>query len=195
MTDRVGHWMQTVSGRMFWPLDPRPEDFSIHDIAHALSMVCRFGGHTPTFYSVAEHSCRVAMALLDGHERRIALYGLLHDAAEAYLGDVVWPLKQSRQMEGYKSIEARVERVIFERFMGGDPAPPIRDAIKHFDLVLLATEKRDLMTHGHGDASREAAAAWHSDGVEPLKERIEPWVSHEARQRFLLMYACLGGHL
>jgi hypothetical protein len=189
--------MQTRSGRKFYPLDPRPEDIVIGDVAHALAFVCRFGGHVPRFYSVAEHSVRVALAIEDarGGDKLAAFYGLLHDASEAYLGDVVWPLKRAPGMRGYRLIEKNVERVIAERFappkgMGLDPA--IAATIKHFDLVLLATEKRDLMSEEDGvgrqlaDVSRELAAEpWHSDGVEPLTERIDPWTPEQARYVFL----------
>lgn len=59
-TERAGDWMQTFTGRQFWPMDPRPEDLDILDIAHALSLLCRFGGHCQRFYSVAEHSVHVS---------------------------------------------------------------------------------------------------------------------------------------
>lgn len=71
------------------PFDLRIEEIDINDIAHHLSMICRWGGGTPGFYSVAEHSVRVAAKLPD----KLKLWGLLHDAAEAYLGDHVRPMK------------------------------------------------------------------------------------------------------
>jgi len=81
--------MQTYTGRMIDPLNLRPADVDIIDVAHALSNTCRFGGHTRSFYSVAEHSLLVSHLVPHEH----ALCGLLHDAPEAYLGDVIWPLK------------------------------------------------------------------------------------------------------
>lgn len=66
---RHGDWMQTYSGRKFWPVDPRPEEVFIEDIAHALSMICRFGGHSLVFYSVAQHSVLVARNLKREHKR------------------------------------------------------------------------------------------------------------------------------
>src|SRR4051812_6540197 len=85
-----GDWMQTISGKAFFPLDPRPADVDIQDIAHALAFQCRFGGHVKEFYSVAEHSVRVS--LICAHED--AKWGLLHDATEAYLSDIVRPVKR-----------------------------------------------------------------------------------------------------
>src|ERR1017187_10636100 len=74
----------TFSGIHFWPLLPNPADIRIEDIAHALSNQCRFAGHAREFYSVAEHSVRVSQLC----PPEDALWGLLHDASEAYLTDV-----------------------------------------------------------------------------------------------------------
>lgn len=100
----------TASGVVFNLIEPRAEDVRIVDIAHGLSMTCRWAGHTSVFYSVAEHSTRVSMRC----DRIDALAGLLHDAAEAYLGDVSAPLK--RRLPEYQAIEDRLLAVIFERF-------------------------------------------------------------------------------
>jgi hypothetical protein len=89
--DRRGDWMQTFTGRAFYPLDPRPEDIDPVDIAHALSLICRYGGHSSRFYSVAEHCVLMSHAVAPEH----ALWALLHDATEAYLGDMIRPLKRS----------------------------------------------------------------------------------------------------
>lgn len=197
--ERIGNWSQTISGRMFYPMDPRAEDVDIEDIAHALSFVCRFGGHSQKFYSVAEHSVRVSDAIQQSNGSKAdAFFGLLHDAAEAYIGDMIWPLKQSPLVVGYREIERRVEDAIALRFALLLEQPPI---VKHFDLVLLATEKRDLMNRPDrsGGARREQAAAaaklgaWHCDVVEALTEKIKPWTSSEAKVRFLDRFVELGG--
>jgi len=83
-------WIQTISGRKFPLAEPDPNQIDIEDIAHALSMLCRFNGHCTQFYSVAEHSMHVSHEISND----LALAGLLHDAAEAYLGDVPSPLKK-----------------------------------------------------------------------------------------------------
>ena len=88
---RVGDWIQTFSGGCFWPLDPRSSEVDIHDIAQSLAMTPRYRGHTVRFYSVAEHSVLVSRAVPPEY----ALWGLLHDAAEAYTADIPSPLKRS----------------------------------------------------------------------------------------------------
>lgn len=196
-SDPRGNWMQTATGRKFYPSDPRAEDICIDDIAHALAHVCRFGGHTPAHYSVAQHSVFVSQVVeqLGGSAEEVR-YGLLHDASEAYLGDVVWPLKRCPEMAGYRALEKRVEAAIEERF--GLPAemPAI---VKHADLVLLATEKRDVMGHDQS-SGREAAAArarlgsWHCDVVQPVKWQILPLPAETARRLFLSRWAALEPH-
>lgn len=166
-----GDWMQTHSGVQFFPLHPRAEDIRIEDIAHALAHQCRFGGHCNHFYSVAQHSVLVSRACdpLD------AFWGLLHDATEAYLVDVPKPIKRSIEMAGYRAIEERLERAIAERFGLPWPMPP---SVKRADVVLLATERRDIMG--------PSPAPWKFDErVDPLDARILPWTPDYAKACFL----------
>jgi len=91
-------WVETVSGRRVSLVEPDPESISIEDIAHHLSKLCRFAGASRTFYSVAEHSLRVS-AEFNSYTcpvmaRALKVWGLLHDAHEAYLGDIIRPVKQ-----------------------------------------------------------------------------------------------------
>lgn len=148
-------WFQTHTGRAFWPTSPMIEDIDIRDIAHALSMLCRFNGHVKFFYSVADHSVRVSKIV----PRSLALTGLLHDASEAYLGDMIRPLKL--EMPEYRAAEERLERLIAKRFGLEFPWHP---DIKNADLVLLRTERRDLLAHQR---------PW-AEGPQPLAERIVP---------------------
>lgn len=109
--------IRTISGRYVNLIVPDPADIDINDIAHGLAMFCRYGGHVAAHYSVAEHSLNVAAQLhrMFGDDA-LTLAGLLHDASEAYLGDVVRPLKHSDGMVGYREAEARMEAVIAVRF-------------------------------------------------------------------------------
>ncbi len=133
---RLGDWMQTVSGRQFWPLDPRPEDIVIEDIAHALSMMCRFGGHCERFYSVAEHSVLVS----ENVPPQDALWALLHDASEAYIADIVRPAK--RFIDGYKHIEANIMAAVCSAFNLPIIEPP---SVKRADNAILADEAAQIM--------------------------------------------------
>ncbi|MEI6061455.1 MAG: HD domain-containing protein, partial [Bacteroidota bacterium] len=96
-------------GIAFDILNPKPDMFHIEDIANALANICRFGGQVPIFYSVADHSLRVCqMVQSEDADPRLALTALLHDASEAYLGDVITPLKL--QLSEYRAIEANLEQ-------------------------------------------------------------------------------------
>lgn len=109
----------TFTGRKLNPLDVRPEDVCVEDVAHALALCNRFAGHTTQPISVAQHCVYAAeLVRLEGYRDagRTALQALLHDAAEAYLGDVTKWLKGSPEMAGYRAAEARTQAVIYERF-------------------------------------------------------------------------------
>ena len=129
-------YVATYTGRQFYPLDPQQDQVDIEDIAHGLAYQCRFNGQTRHFYSVAQHSLIVAGLV----PKRFRLAALLHDAAEAYMGDMVKPLKQL--FPKFSAIEAKVMAAIGARYGITD----FEDrAIKRADLVALAMEKRDLM--------------------------------------------------
>jgi uncharacterized protein len=133
---RKGSWIQTYSGFKFWPLDARPDEVKIEDLAHALSMICRFNGHLERFYSVAEHSVYVSQLVSKENQ----LWGLIHDTAEAYLSDIPSPVKM--HLEQFKEIESNLLWVICAHF-GLNPAIP--PEVKEADMIMLATEKKVLM--------------------------------------------------
>jgi len=160
-------WIQTYTGVPFWPLAPKMEDIRIEDIAHSLSMQCRFNGHCTTFYSVAEHSVRVSKIVPPEH----ALWGLLHDAGEAYLTDLPRPVKS--QMERFRDLEDIVLQKVMEKYGLSWPMP---EPVHHADMVMLETERRDLM--------RPCTTPWSID-VEPLKDIIAPLSQQEAKELFL----------
>lgn len=162
----------TQSGRSINLLQPDPALISIEDIAHGLSHLCRFTGHTRVFYSVAEHSLEVSYAV----PAKYALEALLHDATEAYLGDVSSPLKAL--LPEYRLLEHGMDQAIRKRF--GLPAMQ-SPYVKHADLCMLATERRDLMPR-HADAWPMLA------GIEARPLNLEPRSAGYARRLFLAAF-------
>ena len=178
---RKGGWILTFTGHQFWPEDPRPEDVFLEDIAHALSNLCRFTGHCTRFYSVAEHSVRLARQL----PVKFQPYALLHDAAEAYVNDLARPIKRTKILEEYCFLEDRVLYAILTRF-GLQPlqhSPWIPNEVKFGDLKMLMTERRDLMP--------AAGPEWSID-ASPYPETISSYDYHTAKQDFLTMAQALG---
>lgn len=171
--------IRTHSGKDIDVFDANPDDIVIEDIAHALSRKCRFGGHVKDFYSVADHCTRVATYLWRKYPDRdeLALWGLLHDAAEAYLCDMPAPVK--RQMPEFKKIENRLLEVIVVKFGLSWPEPP---EVKEADMALLATEARDCLP-----------SVWPDWDVywKPLAldETVEPMSMDKAKYQFLRQYA------
>jgi hypothetical protein len=166
----------TNGGTYFHFLEPERSAIDIETIAHALAHICRFTGHTRHFYSVAQHSVLVSCLVPPEH----AMAGLLHDAAEAYLGDVAAPLKML--LPDYKAIEATVEAAVLGRF--GLPAtlPP---NVKQADRLALAIEQRALMPP-HGDVWE---CEMHPD-YDRFKEQMEifPAPPIVARKLFLARF-------
>lgn len=139
MNKRKGDWILTFSGVEFYPIDPRSEEVNIEDIAHALSMLCRYGGHTSQFYSVAEHSVRVSELV----PREDQLWALLHDASEAYLVDLPRPIKRHSEIgRHYRIAEDKLMASVAARF-GLPPDEPA--AVKVADEAMLAVEARELL--------------------------------------------------
>lgn len=167
--------MTTYTGRQFWPIDPRPDDVHIDDIAHGLSMLCRYGGHTMDFYSVAEHCCHVHDAAPQEHKA----WALLHDASEAYIADIIRPLKPS--LAGYYAHEGRVMRAVCVRFglLGSMP-----DAVKALDDRIINDEAAQAM-------SAPISVPW-DDSVKPLGIRLGFWPPYMAKREFLVRFNALN---
>lgn len=169
---RVGDCFQTFTGNPFYPLDPQPHEIEIDDIAHALSNICRFGGHCREFYSVAQHSVMVSRIVLP----QFALQALLHDAAEAYVGDMVKPFKCL--MPEFENAEEKVFAAIARRFNFPEE---LNRQVKAADSILLATEARDLMHLG--PIWEKWLAGW-----TPLPERIRPLSAPAAEAVFMARF-------
>lgn len=162
-----------ASGRYFDLEDPESSEFDIFDIAHALSQICRFTGHCKSFYSVAQHSVLVSHVVPPAH----AFAGLMHDAAEAFIGDVAKPLKM--MLPDYKRIEQRIEAAVFAYFGLPHELPA---CVKEADRILLRTEQRDLM---NADGHRWPI----TEQLQPLDEPIVPLAPMAAHMLFLNRYA------
>lgn len=165
---REGGSICTFTGRQFFPLDPRPEDICIEDIAHGLSLQCRFTGQIRHFYSIAQHSVHVSESVDCVRE------GLMHDASEAYLSDIARPIKPF--IPRYKEFEERLERVIAERFKLTFPWPP---DVKEADTGMLQTEARDLLP------INLEHTPWWTIKMNPYDFKIIPWSPAVAEEQFL----------
>lgn len=197
-------WITTASGCQFYPLQPRrlANAIDILDIAHALSMKCRWGGHCREFYSVAEHSVRVShlaeqeAARLQGETRYelnptwTAIVGLLHDAAEAYIPDFHKPVKNAFSvavadgvMQTVAGWEDEILAVVFSRLGIQRPGArsPVGVLVHQADEALLALEARDLMP-------QTAAIAEVSDVRVEYAATIIPVSQAEAKQQFIDRY-------
>lgn len=133
-----GPFIKTFTGRRFYVLNPRPEDIDIWDIAHALSNIGRFTGHAKRFISVAEHSLRVASMVPAEHK----LQALLHDASEAYYGDVSTPCKHTDAFTEYRALEAKAQAMIYTKY---DCAVDEHQLVKEADGASLGLEAMALM--------------------------------------------------
>lgn len=178
--DRKGDWMQTFTGGQFWVEDPRVGDFKIRDIAHHLATTNRFNGAALEPISVAQH-CVIVSTITVCH----SLEGLMHDAYEAYLGDLIRPAKNFGLLgDEYRRLEALGEGVLAEQFGLEWPWP---ECVKSADNICLATEKRDRMAY--------CDAPW-QELPAPLPGRFSlkalPW--ELAETMFLERFEILGGY-
>ncbi len=175
-------FIETYTGRRFYPLDPNPSDVCIEDVAHALAMTCRFNGHVRKFYSVAEHSVHVSRIVPPEY----ALAGLLHDASEAYIADVSRPIKRDDRFGQYNVFEGDVMQAVWGAFdlniPAGHPDNLIwwdEAPIKVADNAMLALEARSLLPYD----------PWMDGLPEPADVELGLWGPEEAERRFMERYA------
>lgn len=187
-------WTQTTRGRRLDLLDPQPDDVSIPEIALALGNQCRYAGCIRRFYSVAEHSVLISRALeRDGHSVELRLAGLLHDAAEAYTGDITWPVQAALWSTPspapapwhasppgeevkfrYKVIQERLNAIICKH---AEFAPEWlhSEIVKEYDLRILLDERDALLG--------PAPEPWYPErvGLAPLGVTIHGWTPEAAQ--------------
>lgn len=132
--------MCTYSGKRFNPIDPNVDDISIVDIAHSLSNVCRYGGQCKEFYSVAQHSVICSWEADYSLKKKL----LMHDASEAYIGDIIAPLKVTEQYAFYREIEDRLMRAVYQRFDLPNDTEEEAEEIHRIDMLVRHTEMRDF---------------------------------------------------
>lgn len=167
MTDNTYNWIgkiQTISGRHVDVMNPDPDTIILDDIVHAISNLCRYGGHIPHFYSVAEHSTYVAKWLhaQDATPDEI-ITGLLHDAAEAYIGDIVRPLKEHPDFGNTaKNAEERILTIVHAKYGGTYP---------HADIIHQADQ-----------------AIYHWEVANIRNGYITGWQPGQAREQFIAAY-------
>ena len=172
---RVGGTLQTFTGRHYWPCDPQPHEVFIEDIAHSLSLQCRYTGHCLRFYSVAEHSVLIARSLAANHAPEVALAGLLHDATEAYCVDIPRPLKP--YLTNYKGIEEKNWLAIAARF-GLSAELPVH--VHNADNRIIADELVNLVP-----------MPWHARYNNPLGVTLRFWSPEKAEQEFMATFDAL----
>jgi hypothetical protein len=173
---RIGDWIQVHSGGQAYPMDLRPSEVEITDIAHSLAMQCRYTGHCLRFYSVAEHSVLMARHFIKTGMAEYALPALLHDATEAYLTDVPRPVKPF--LQGYREAEQRAWLAIADRFA----LDPVLSAhVSDADARILVDERAQNMA--------PSAVEWSNmPSPEPLGVTLQFWTPEQAEAEFLRCY-------
>jgi hypothetical protein len=134
----------TFSKQKFSPLQAKPEEIDIKDIAHALSLMCRANGHIRHFYSVAQHCLNCSKeAEARGLSKELRLACLLHDASEAYISDITRPVKRS--LLQYREFEEVLQSLIYRKFGLGGLGEEEHRMVREIDDTLLYYEMLELM--------------------------------------------------
>lgn len=193
-----GHWIQTFSGERFFPAAPDASKIHLKDIAHSLANLTRYCGHCSSFYSVAEHSILVATEMakkffgpehdiwslweiqIPEVELQMIRSAFLHDAPEAYVGDVTAPLKNL--CKGFRIIESRVDKAVRKRFELRFPLD--LKEIHECDVAVFLAEKDQLMD--------DSVEPWSVSGEPADVGKLNCWAPHTAEKMFLRAAKCLG---
>lgn len=179
-------WMGTITGKKFNPFDPCVEDIDIRDIARGLAMTCRYGGQVKRFYSVAEHCYNVSFYVPSEYR----LHALLHDSAEAYIGDMIRPIKHQPQMVEFRHAENMIEQAVALKF-GLDWSLEAQAAVKTIDNRILVDEIRELSYMPKAYLNTPLLK-----GLEPLHTLnfiVHSWSPEVAENLFLNRFEDLAG--
>lgn len=169
-------WIETYTGVEFHFLNPTKDMINIVDIAHALALQCRYNGHCKAFYSVAEHCVLMSDWFQDnGADALTCFTALMHDAAEAYIGDLPRPVKQ--KVPEFKMIEAKIDQMVAETFGTIYPFPK---AVKDADSRILKDERFAVM--------RESKNVWGTDELESMGIVPKMWDPQTAEEMFIDRY-------
>jgi uncharacterized protein len=167
----ANNWISTLNRHHVHPLNLTPREIDIRDIAHALSRICRYTGHGKHFYSVGQHSCYVSIYCPSEYK----LWGLLHDASEAYIADIASPIKNCPELAGYRAVEKRIMTTICKKFNLPTDVPAIVSSI---DKLIVDGESRYLKL-------------WRPDWntTHPsLELKISPWTMQFTEEFFLSLF-------
>ncbi len=172
MPKKADHWISLLSGGQFNYNKPEQSDVTIDDIASALSNVCRFSGHLPRFYSVAQHLVNTSRIVPEEY----AFTALMHDTAEAFTNDLPTPLKWAFPV--FKELEANIESAMSDKFGFEFPYPAV---IKEADTNMLILEK----IYVKGDDS--VWPAYENIVVDHLVDKVDldSWQPRRAKREFL----------
>jgi len=174
----IGNWILTHKGHAFSFNDLDSNVYDLDDIAHALSLMCRFGGMTDFHYSVAQHSCYMAEEIWrETHDPVQALDGLMHDAEEYVMGDMKTPLKN--MMPEFRAMSAKVDRAIRREFHQFGVPFEMQPLTKEYDTRILLDEKYAMLP------SDTPLLEWAIEKThKPLGIVIQKWSHGLAETRF-----------
>ena len=177
----MNEYITTYTKKHLNPLKPDKKDIDIADIAHALSLMTRAGGHFPQFYSVCQHSIHCCEEAIDRDlPAKTAMFCLLHDGSEAYIADITRPVK--RLVPGYLDIEKDIQNIIYEKFASSIPDKTEMKDVKEIDDALLYHE----FMHFMGEKTSESIPFLKS---KPVFKTVS---FKEAEERFLKLYEFLS---